>query len=72
MHPVAWLCRINPQPLPAPQVGIRHLVIGGVNEDWPIPEREDSLPEVTMDPMRVGRPRGLGRDDDSDDDSDDD
>ncbi|GAB4814579.1 hypothetical protein N2152v2_001625 [Parachlorella kessleri] len=44
------------------QVGVRHLVVGGVNDDWPVPSREDSLPEVTMDPMRG--PRGLDDNDD--------
>ena len=33
-------------------VGIRQVLVGGQNEDWPVPEKDSLRPEVTMDPMR--------------------
>lgn len=45
-------------------LGIRRLVIGGINEDWPVPDR--SVMDVTMDPMQYSIP-----DDDEEDDEED-
>eukprot|EP01023_Acetabularia_acetabulum_P058415 TRINITY_DN6904_c0_g1_i3.p1 TRINITY_DN6904_c0_g1~~TRINITY_DN6904_c0_g1_i3.p1 ORF type:complete len:319 (+),score=71.16 TRINITY_DN6904_c0_g1_i3:73-957(+) len=40
-------------------MGIRTLIIGGENEDWPVPATpaEDDLPQMTMDPMQIDGPK---------------
>ncbi|KAL4437358.1 hypothetical protein ABPG75_004497 [Micractinium tetrahymenae] len=50
------------------QLGIRQVVVGGQNEDWPTPKREEFLPEVTMDPLRGPLRRGGGFEEDEDED----
>eukprot|EP01025_Chloroclados_australasicus_P028089 TRINITY_DN2786_c0_g1_i3.p2 TRINITY_DN2786_c0_g1~~TRINITY_DN2786_c0_g1_i3.p2 ORF type:complete len:180 (+),score=27.21 TRINITY_DN2786_c0_g1_i3:148-687(+) len=39
-------------------IGIKTLIIGGENEDWPVPQesREDDLLKPTMNPMRIDGP----------------
>lgn len=51
------------------QLGVRQMVVGGQNDDWALPKREDFLPEVTMDPMRGPRRRS-GDDDEASDEDD--
>lgn len=36
-------------------LGVKTVVIGGVNEDWPVPEKGLAA-ELTMNPMRVSMP----------------
>lgn len=49
------------------QLGIRQVVVGGQNDDWPVPKREEFLPEVTMDPLRGPRRRGGAYEDEDED-----
>ncbi|RMZ56535.1 hypothetical protein APUTEX25_001382, partial [Auxenochlorella protothecoides] len=51
-------------------LGIKTLVIGGVNEGWPVPDRQ--LPEITMDPMRVSVPDFMADEEEDGEDEDED